>query len=360
MVLRIGKKADPGVAKDGPGATPAGPDLDPVLAVLAVRESWEPFVNRVVLCCGDLTAPEGAATLASRTITAGCEALPALEQSRLWERLAPADRREREGFDDRVRLGLFFAASLKYLLPLLCTARVSVNGAEWEPFYKSLPDFLKEQDGTTEVTWEEGAPHAGRMLALASFFLGRSEVVEHLTPVVAQEVFDYLRPDGHRGLFGTILGDAGQAVEQAQAVDVAAVFLAALAQAVERKVLRLNTRMGGHVFVAPAFWLLTTPKGLDCVTTLIRSRLQGRRHDFTRHEVFRALQSGGHLAGTGGNSNGTAAWVCEVDAEDWDRPLELHGLPILCRALPVQPHAVPCFGGTITLKKENCNGSDTD
>ena len=360
MVLRRGKKADPGVAKDGPGASPAGPDLDAVLALLPVRERWERLVNRVVMCCGDLTAPDGAATLASRTITAGCEALPALEQSRLWERLAPAERREREGFDDRVRLGLFFAASLKYLLPLLCTVRINVNGEKWEPFYKSLPDFLKEQDGTAEVTWEDGAPHAGRMLALASFFLGRSEVVEHLTPVVAQEVFDYLRPDGHRGLFGTILGDAGQAVEQAEPVDVASVFLAALAQAVERKVLRLNTRMGGHVFVAPAFWLLTTPKGLDCVTTLIRSRLQGRRHDFTRHEVFRALQSGGHLAGPGTDGNGTAAWVCEVDAKDWERPLELHGLPILSCALPVQPHAVRCFGGTITLKKENNDGSDTD
>ena len=360
MVLRRGKKADSGVVKDGPGASPAGPDLDAVLAVLPGRKGWERFVNRLVLCCGDLAAPDGAATLASRAVTAGCEAVPALEQSRLWERLAPTERREREGFDDRVRLGLFFAASLKYLLPLLCTVQVRVNGAKWEPFYKSLPDFLNEQVGTAQVTWEEAAPHAGRMLALASFFLGRQEVLEDLTPVVAQEVFDYLRPDGHRGLFGTILGDAGQGVEQVEAVDVAAVFLAALAQAVERKVLRLNTRVGGHVFVAPAFWLLTTPKGLDSVTTLIRSRLQGRRHDFTRHEVFRALQSGGHLAGAGTGGSGTAAWVCEVDAEDWDRPLELHGLPILAGALPVQPQAVPCFVGTITLKKENCNGGDTD
>ena len=287
--------------------------------------------------------------------------MPALEQSRLWERLAPADRRQREGFEDRVRLGFFFAAGLRYMLPLLCTVRVRVGKAEWEPFHASLEDFLKEHGASSpEVTWLDSAPHAGRVLALASFFLGRQEVVEHLTPVVAQEVFDYLRPDGHRGLFGTILGDAGQAVEQAEPVDVAAVFLAALAQAVERKVLRLNTRMGGHVFVAPAFWLLTTPKGLDCVTALIRTRLQGHRHDFTRHEVFRALQSGGHLAGAAAGGNGTAAWICEVDAEDWDRPLELHGLPILSRALPTQPQVVPCFGGTITLKKENVHGSDTD
>ena len=337
----------------------AGPDLDALAALLPGREGWERFVNRVVLCCGDLADPSGAATLASRCVAAGCEAVPALETSRLWERLAPADRRQREGFEDRVRLGLFFAAGLKCLLPLLCTVRVRVGKAEWEPFHASLGDFLNAHAGSPpEVTWRDSPPHAGRVLALASFFLGRSEVVEHLTPAVAQEVFDYLRPDGHRGLFGTILGDAGQGVEQAEPVDVAAVFLAALAQAVERKVLRLNTRMGGHVFVAPAFWLLTTPKGLDCVTALIRNRLQGHRHDFTRHEVFRALQSGGHLAGSGNGDQGTAAWVCEVDAEGWDRPLELHGMPILSRALPMQPYAVPCFGGTITLKKENCSGDD--
>ena len=258
-----------------------------------------------------------------------------------------------------MRLGLFFAAGLKFLLPLLCTVRVRAGRAEWEPFHASLGDFLKERGvSSPEVTWREAPPHAGRVLALASFFVGRQEVVEYLTPVVAQEVFDYLRPDGHRGLFGTILGDAGQGVEQVEPVDVAAVFLAALAQAVERKVLRLNTRMGGHVFVAPAFWLLTTPKGLDCVTALIRSRLRSDRHDFTRHEVFRALQSGGHLAGAAAGGDGAAAWVCEVDAEGWDRPLELHGLPILARALPVQPRAVPCFGGTIILKKENDDGSN--
>lgn len=338
----------------------AGPDLDALAALLPDRDGWERFVNRVVLCCGDLAAPEGSTTLASGAVAAGCEAVPALETSRLWERLAPESRREREGFEDRVRLGLFFAAGLKYLLPLLCTVRVRIGEAEWEPFHASLGDFLNEHGAAPpEVTWRDSPPHAGRLLALASFFVGRQEVVDFLTPVVAQEVFDYLRPDGHQGLLGTMLGDAGQGIEQAEPVDVAAVFLAALAQAVERKVLRLNTRMGGQVFVTPAFWLLTTPKGLDGVTAFIRTRLQGRRHDFTRHEVFRALQSGGHLAGAGAGSNGKAARVCEVDAEGWDRPLELYGLPVLARALPVQPDAVPSFGGTLTLKKENVDGNDT-
>ena len=361
MVIGRGKKADTGVAKDGPAVSLEKPDLDAVMAVLPDRDGWERFVNRVMLCCGELAAPDGAATLATRAVAAGCQALPALERSRLWERLAPGRRHEREGFEERVRLGLFFAASLKYLLPLLCTVRVRVGEGEWEPFHASLGDFLKENGATSpEVTWHQSPPHAGRMLAMASFFLSRNEVVEHLTPVVAQEVFDYLRPGGREGLFGTILGDAGHGAGQAEPVDVASVFLAALAQAAERKVLRLNTRMGGHVFVTPAYWLLTTPKGLDCVTGLIRSRLQGSRHDFTRHEVFRALQSGGHLACADAGGNGAAAWVCEVDGDGWKEPLDLYGLPILAAALPVQPYGVPRFDGTITLKKGNVNGIDAD
>ena len=134
----------------------AGPDLDALAALLPDRDGWQRFVNRVVLCCGDLPAPDGSATLASRCVAAGCAAVPALEKSRLWERLAPADRRQRQGFDERVRLGLFFAASLKYLLPLLCTVRVQVGKAEWEPFHASLGDFLNAHGGSApQVTWRQ-------------------------------------------------------------------------------------------------------------------------------------------------------------------------------------------------------------
>ena len=111
-----------------------GPDFDALLAVLPAREDWERFVNRVVLCCGELPAPEGSTTLAAHCVAAGCAAASAVDKTRLWERLAPAERREREGFEARVRLGLFFAGCLKYLLPRLCTVRVRVGKAEWEPF----------------------------------------------------------------------------------------------------------------------------------------------------------------------------------------------------------------------------------
>ena len=85
---------------------------------------------------------------------------------------------------------------------------------------------------------------------------------------------------------------------------MAGVFLEALAQAVDRQVLRVNTRVNGHVFVTPAFWLLTTPVGLDHVTGLLRRRSHGRRHDFTRLDVFRALRSQGCLAGVDGRGEG--------------------------------------------------------
>ncbi len=338
----------------GPSSAATGPDLEALAAVLPARAGWEGFVGRVVLCCGDLAAPEGSTTLA-----AGCAAASAVDKTRLWERLAPAGRRARQGFEARVRLGLFFAGGLKYLLPRLCAARVSVNGVAWEPFYRSLPDFLDDHGGEPEITWRESPPHAGRVLTLAAFFLRRKEVVEELTPVVAQEVFDYLRPDGQRGLFGTMLGDAGQGVDRAEPVDIAGVFLEALAQAVAHKEVRVNTRVKGHVFVTPAVWFLTTPVGLDCVTELLRKRSRGRRHDLTRHAVFEALRSGSCLAGVEAGGAGKAARVHEVDSGDWEAPLELKGLPVLSGKLPGRPTA-PLFDGTVTLKRENVDGNRTD
>ena len=127
---------------------------------------------------------------------------------------------------------------------------------------------------------------------LAQFFLQFREVTL-LSFDLAQDVYNHLRPDDPTGLFSIMLSDDGQVEEGT--VDVAGVFLEALAQAVDRQVLRVNTRVNGHVFVTPAFWFLTTPVGLDHVTGMLRKRLHGRRHDFTRLDVFRALRSQGCL-----------------------------------------------------------------
>ena len=139
---------------------------------------------------------------------------------------------------------------------------------------------------------------------LAQFFLQFREVTL-LSFDLARDVYNHLRPDDPTGLFSIMLSDDGQGEEGA--VDVAGVFLEALAQAVDRQVLRANTRVNGHVFVTPAFWLLTTPVGLDHVTGLLRKRPHGRRHDFTRLDVFQALLSQGCLACADSRNDGKAA-----------------------------------------------------
>jgi hypothetical protein len=205
-----------------------------------------------------------------------------------------------------------------------------------------------------EVAWTKARPGRGAICTLAPFFFQRGEILL-LTHELAAEVLDYAGADEPAGLFAMMLYDDGQ-VDKAT-VDVASVFLEALVQAVDQKALRVNTRMGGHLFVTEEFWFLTSPKGLDCVTEMIRTRVSGPRHDFTRQEVFQALRSGNCLAGSGGSGEGPAAWLCEVDAAGWEKPLELYGLPILSGVLPVQPKVVVHFDGTVTLKKENVNGN---
>ena len=81
-----------------------------------------------------------------------------------------------------------------------------------------------------------------------------------LTPGIAREVLNFVRPDDPGGLFGMMMYDDGQL--ESVSVDVAGVFLEALAECVEAGSVRLNTRANGHVFITPEFWLLTTPIGI--------------------------------------------------------------------------------------------------
>ena len=341
--------------------TPPGPDLEAVAQLLPERGGWEGFVRRVTMCCGDLAAPsEG--TLSEGSIASGLEAARALDRTSLHLRLAPPGGRQREGFEARVRLGLFFAGCLKYLLPLLAVVKVSSESGDWEPLHHSYGDFVA-QDGAGEpqVAWpEDQAPHAGRVLMLASLFVRQKEVVEALRPAVAQEVFDYLRPGGHLGLFGTILADAGRDSVQQEPVDVARVFLEGLVEAVQQKVLRVNTRADGHVFVTPEFWLLTSPVGLGEVRDMLRNRKQERRYNFTRREIFGALISDGHLVAADGAEEGNAVRIYEVSGKDWDEPLALYGMAIASESLSVQSNLAAVFEGTVSFKREIKRGRDKE
>ena len=342
------------------------PELDQLAELLPQRDAkgrffWQDYVDRVIERFDGLPAPDDAESFVRRCLAAGCEAVPVMERRTLWERQAPpaTDQRARSVFELRVRLGLFMAASLRYLTHGVCRLRVKCGDEGWHPLRgERLPykGFAEAQGKEPDVTWTEAVPDYGQVCVVAQYFLQFREVTV-LSFDLAQDVYSHLRPDDPTGLFSIMLSDDGQ-VEESE-VDVAGVFLAALGQAVERKALRLNSRVGGHLFVTPAFWLLTTPVGLDHVTGLLRKRLPGPRHDLTRLDVFQALLSQGCLAGWNGTASGKAARVCVVDSESWAAPLKLKGLPILTGSLP--GHAtVPLFDGTIILKEETEIGDDTD
>ena len=339
------------------------PELDELAELLPQRDAkgrffWQDYVDRITDRFGGLPAPDDAESFVRGSLAAGCKAVPVMERRTLWERQAPPamDQRARTVFELRVRLGLFFAASLRYLTHGACRLRVRAGDDEWHPLrgerltYKA---FMEAQGREPDVTWAQAVLDYGQIYVLAQFFLQFREVTL-LSFDLAQDVYNHLRPDDPTGLFSILLSDDGQV--EAGDVDVAGVFLAALAQAVERKVLTLNTRVNGHLFVTPAFWLLTTPVGLDCVTELIRAR--GPRHDFTRHDVFRALREAGCLVGTDSGAAGRDTPRCVLRSGSWSRPLELHGLCIAPGALPGQP-VVPPFDGTVTLMKEMVDGNDT-
>ena len=344
MVFRRKKQAE----SETPGSELPGPDLDAVAALLSNRAAWGSFVNRLVACCGGLADPEGTMTLVAAGVAAGCEAAPVVDKTTLWGRLAPDDRDEREAFEDRVRLGLFFAGCLKYLLPLLCTVRVTVGEAAWEPFFKTFDEFVGDGDPEADVTWLESAPHAGRVLMFASFFLGVNEVVDGMTPVVAKEVFDYLRPDGRRGLFGTMLGDAGLGVGQDERVDVAALFLEGVRWAVKKGYLRVN-EVPGQLFVMDGTSFLVVPRGIE----IVLQQLRRAGHDFSRNRilVYEALTEKGLLVGVERGQMSTFKGV--LRGKNWEGSLEIVGLPIATDALWID--GVPSWvsdGAVVLTRKE--------
>ena len=326
------------------------------------RYFWRSFVERIEKRFDGLQAPDGTESFVRECIAAGCRAVPVARRNSLWEQKAPpiSQKRARAIYELRIRLALFFAGCLRYVVQGTGRLRVKAGDSEWYPVMdKGVPfsEFMAAQEGKVEVTWTNSVPDHGEAYFLAAYFFPLPDALM-LTRPIAKEVLNYVRPDDPAGLFGMMMYDDGQ-LEQVS-VDVAGVFLEGLVEAVDQKVLRVNTRADGHVFVTPEFWLLTAPIGLGYVRDHLRTRRQGRRYNFPRHEIFRALSSDGHLATVKDGGKGNAVWICEVDAADWDEPLELRGLAILPDSLPVQPNLVPPFEGTVTLKRENVNGRDKE
>lgn len=335
------------------------------------RFFWQPFVERIEARLDGLPAPDGGESFVGECLAAGCRAVPVARRNGLWERQAPpsSDRRARGIYELRIRLGLFFAGSLRYLVHGLSRLRIETQDGEWRPLNGGMKAGAVEwnpiagggvsyrefvgglENGEAAVGWSDAEPRPSEVCLLSIFFLQDEERVL-LSLGVTLEVMDYVQPGRPRGLFGRMLAADGQ--EKDEPVDVARVFLEGLAQAVSAKVIRVNTNNGGHLFVTPDFWLLTNPVGLDCVTEFIRNGGIGRRHDLTRHDVFGALRDGGYLMGVVVGKDNPR---CVLRSRRWKGALELHGLCIAAGVL-FSRHEVPFFEGTVTLIKDEDDGSD--
>ena len=326
------------------------------------RYFWGSFVERIEKRFDGLQAPDGGASFVRECVAAGCRAVPVARRNTLWEQKAPpvSRKRARGIYELRIRLALFFAGCLRYVVQGTGRLRVRAGDSEWYPVMDGgvpFSEFRKAHEGKVEVAWTNAVPDHGEAYFLAEYFFPLPDALM-LTRPIAKEVLNYVRPDDPAGLFGMMLYDDGQL--EKVSVDVAGVFLEGLAEAVDRKVLRVNTRADGHVFVTPEFWLLTAPIGLDCVKDWLRTRRKGRRYNFPRHDIFRALSADGHLAGIEAGAKGNAVRIYQVEATDWQEPLELYGLAIASGSMPVQPNLAPLFEGTVTFKREIKSGRDKE
>ena len=336
------------------------PGFEQVAEVLPERNRdgrywWQGLAERLQDRLEGLPAPEGGGLFVGACLRAGARAVPVVRGNVLWERDAPdkwTEKLAHRVYELRIRLGLFYAASLRYLVQGVSRMRVTCGESEWKPVTEageSFKDFAARQEGEVEVTWSKAAPDVGQACLVTQVFLSPEEALL-LTPELAQEVYMHVCSAGPSGLFGLMLAADGQ-VEKTE-VDVARVFLEALAQAVDRKVVGVNKAANGHVFVAPSFWFVTSPIGVRKVLEWLGQRRQGRRYDFSRREVMEALFSADCLVGAPDGAGGRAVRVCDIDATGIgsSKPLVLNGLAVKASKIPGIPDVKPLPEGVVTLR----------
>ena len=313
------------------------------------RHFWQSFAERVQGHFEGLPATDGKGSFVDECLRAGAEAVPIVRRNTLWEKDAPDSSRKRARgiYELRIKLGLFYAASLRCLVHGVSRLRVTCGDAEWQVVAEegqSFSAFAAEQDCEVEVSWTGAAADFGRACLASQVFLAPEEALM-LTPRLAEEVYNNVSP-GPTGLFALML--AAEGGDETEAVDVAEVFLHALGEAVARKTVKVNSKMGGHVFITPEFWFLTAPRGIDSMIEVIGTRRGTRRFQFTRHQVYDALRAGGYLVGIAAEDN-TA--LCGVMSRRWRKVVELRGLCIAAGVLFSVQNA-PLFEGTVKLMEE--------
>ena len=313
------------------------------------RYFWQSFAERLQGRFEGLPGTDGTGTFVDECLRAGAEAVPVARRNTMWQKDAPDPSRKRARgiYELRIRLGLFYAASLRCLVHGVSRMRVACGEAEWHGVSEegqSFGDFAAGHEDEVEVAWTNPAADFGKVCLATQVFLSPQEALM-LTPRLAEEVYNNASP-GPSGLFAMMLAAEGQG--ETEGIDVAGVFLHALGEAVVRKAVKVNTKMGGHVFITPEFWLLTAPRGLDCMLEVISARRGAGRHQFTRHEVYGALRAGGYLSSV---SEGDDTALCVLRARRWRKPVEIRGVCIAAGVLFAVQNA-PLFEGTVNLVEE--------
>ena len=255
----------------------------------------------------------------------------------------------RQVYELRVRLGLFFAASLRYLVRGVCRLHVRCNMKDWhvlEGNWQSYQEFVQAQDGAApQVSWSQSSPGRGQIYVLATLFFRRREVLL-LTHELAAEVLDYVGPDDPGkipgGLFGRMLFHDGQA--EGDKVDVAGLFLEALRQLVRSGRLRVNSNPG-DLFVTPEVSFLVAPAAVDVLLKVLRKR----GHSFIRAGIYRALGDADCLVGIAPGAERHTP-LAKLKSSAWRAPIRVRGLPIAHAALWNLETPPACLDGTIRIE----------
>ena len=348
-------------------APPPIPELDRLAELLPKRGEekdfpWQPYVDRIIERLDGLPAPDGGGSFVRACLAAGCKAVPVMRSSTLWERdLSPQERydSERSGLAARVRLGLFFAASLRYLVHGLCRLRIKTErGDDWHPldgplrrgeiFWRpvrgggvSFRAFEAAHEGGLGITWLDVQPTDAQACVLASYFLQAYErsllTLEQVTDVV-----DCAMPSSSGGVFRWMLFNDGQI--EAERVDVAGLSLDVLRELVRSRSLRLNTNPG-DLFVTREVALLVAPVAVDVLARVLRKR----GHSFTRTEIYRALGDAGCLVGVSPGARRHTR-MARIKSPAWRMPIRVHGLPIAHSVLWAVQMPPGYFDGTVRIQ----------
>lgn len=353
--------------KSSPPAPPPIPELDQLAELLPERGEeenffWQPYVDRITQRLDGLPAPDGGESFVRACLAAGCKAVPVMRSSPLWKRGLSGQElfhAERSGLAARVRLGLFFAASLRYLVHGLCRLRIKGKKGDWhplqgvvlragevtwQPVWRGGVSFRELQaafEGRPQITWLDVQPTDAQACVLASSFLQAYER-SLLTLEQVVDVMDCAMPRGSGGVFRWMLLNDGQI--ETKRVDVAGLCLEVLRQLAGSRRLRLNTNPG-DLFVTPEVSLLVAPVAVDVLIQVLRRR----GHSFSRTEVYRALGDAGCLLDTppGAKRHTVSA---KLKSPAWRVPIRVHGLPIVHDALwHVQPPP-GYFDGTVGIQ----------